>query len=186
MNPKREFYLAKTPTERLWYAVGVPYRYWRADPVQPAYLTIPCGDIAITGRVQQQWLKALQTPDTWQQPSLVIVGSTPTDATAMHVVMDVVKQMCAANLEVSIQAFGDTVAAPEDEDTVCAIGHNILPDLTPTRAQQIRDWVTHHNDKLCVLVVAGNPLEIALNRLHQDPNAVILLDDSRSTTVSRA
>lgn len=179
-RPNRERYLAKTKAQKQYFAAGIPYRYWKdEDKGPPPCMTIPTADDDVVTQPQQrQWLTELTDPAIWMQPLLMVIGSEPTDDTAMQVAMRAARQMVGAGTVINVHDFG-TEFQDGDEDVGVFFGYNLLPSMTHERAQKVRDWLIGHQDCLRVLVVAGNPMETAINILRVQPDAMVRLDDQR-------
>lgn len=178
-RPSRERFLARTKAQKLYFAAGIPHRYWKDEDAQPPCLTIPVEDDEVVTQPQQrQWLTELADPDLWSQPLLMVIGSEPTDDAAQQVAFAVARRMIDADTSITIQNFGSE-PSDEDEDTSVFFGYNVLATMTHDRAQQVRDWLVGHKDCLRVLIVAGNPLETAIQVLRVKPDAMVRLDDRK-------
>lgn len=182
----RERYLARTKSQKLAYAYGIPYHYWADDDSLPVFRSLDFGEGRgiVSSKQQQEWMQNLFVEGTWQRPYLVIIGSEPTDDAAMTLSMRLARAMIAKDVNLVVQNLGVLKPVEDDEETTVYFGHNVTTEMTNTRVQSVRDWVEAHPGTLRVLTVAGNPSDVTLNRLRVDPDAIFFLDDVKRKKTS--
>lgn len=176
--PSRDAERAKSKAEKRWYTAGIPYRYWR-DPlkderIQFNNLTIN-NDQIITRAQQQSLFDSMLRAPNWYRPSVIVIGSEPTDTEALALTIRLAKAMLVKGKDITMQDMGYRNIKETHDDSVAYFGYNVVGEMTWERKQRIRDWLSKFNDRLRILAVAGNPYETAVNQLRWEPEGVIYI-----------
>jgi len=175
---------ARTQDEKLWYAAGIPYRFWHDPLGHIRFKLIKYEEELTTPEVQEAAYEKLFESKSWRQPNLIAIGSVPTDKEATMLAIRIAKSLLKAGALITLQDMGYDNITETNDDAIVYFGYNILDELTIQRRQRIRDWLSWHDDKLRILVVAGDPLRFMLDTLRFEPNAVVFVDSSKQIKLS--
>jgi len=187
---------AKTPEQKGLYLAGIPYRYWGSDTKNVNFQKLSYRNDAKDGKskvevladVEQQkvWFNSLKKDKTlWRQPSVLVLGSSPTDYEAMAMMTVLVRRLLAWEKQVQVQNMADSDGHTFFQNPAAYFAYNLTEEIEEySRRARVRDWVVKHADTFRVLAVAGNPLNFALDTLHVRPDAACFVDGSKSLTLS--
>lgn len=183
----QDFYkIKKSDKNARLYSAGVPSRLWNENyTLNPSHFSFKGTkgkDTFIRDKTQKAWLDKLITKEVLQQPYLTGFGGAPTDEVALIAASRIIK----AALGLGLQAFMFDVASkefPDPKDQVIAL-YNITAESDYHRTQHVRDLISRNQDSFRMVVVAGNPGEVLLNKIKVVPQALFWFEGIPTRKVS--
>jgi len=176
------------PEERALWIMGIEPRYWKASLTElaPYGFTVDRKygkTVTVSKKAQVDIMKKIvETPEYLRYPTVVGIGSTPTEGYGMACAAAIAKIAVKNGLQVAVLDLGnmpdrqsnlDRYNRIKDADVV--IIHNISKESTPQRIQDARDWIKESCDRFCVYVVAGtDPLSFADIKLRRPVDACFM------------
>ena len=160
---------------------GIPQRYWHEQwGLTPTGLSYPKPGYdaenhpPIGTETQQEAMETLLKPEALAMPWRVGVGSDPTSDKAMAFACRIAKKALDKGKKVHFIDAGSPRWMHDVEDNEeLVVMYNLSPTAsTEERLMQVRDTLTRVSDRLCLLVIDGNP-GVYFNLLKFYKNALI-------------
>jgi len=177
----RDIGRVKTEEDRWFYAAGIPQQFW-ADDYELAPYPLLCTqadgsfkNLSSEGQLKHyNWLMDVERLRT--SSLLAVVGSSPTDAKAMVIACRFAKVAVLQWLG-GVHVFDvASYDAPTSKDQVVVMYNLSATAYTNERIMKVKDRVHAYQDRVCILVVAGNPHEYATKVLNIQPNVLFYFE----------
>jgi len=167
--------------ESAYYSAGIPSRYWHEEwNLTPTGLSYPRLGVdqgnhpPIGTDLQKQAMDDLLKPETFNTSWRVGIGSDPNGDKAMAFACRVAKKAVDLGKKIHFIDAGSPRWMHEVEDNEeLVVIYNLSPEAsTEERLMVVRDILIRVSDRLCILVVDGNP-GVYFNMLKFYKNALI-------------
>ena len=176
----QDFYRTKTDKERLYYAAGIPWRFWTHAAGAPSFRTATWGRGSIAANTQQKWFDRLWDREFLGKPYLFVFASEPTDEMALAQTFQFCKRvMRSPTVDGRLRRVNIVTAQTDlhlgNRQDVCDVHviHNVMAKSDSLRTTLVRDWVLRHDDAMRIVVVAGTPDDFRCS-YRVEPNGIFL------------
>lgn len=185
----QDFHRIRSDKHRLYYACGVPYRFWDEKPGEPTFTQATWGSSKATVKMQEDWFAKLVGGKPFTKPHLVLFASDPTDETALAHAFQLCKVVVreppreGVMRRIQIDVASEEIRA-DTHNATCDVFvlHNVLAKADRARVTVVRDWVKKHEDVFRLIVIAGTPDDFR-HTYGLEPNAIFMFGD---TTIQRS
>jgi hypothetical protein len=169
----------RTKVDQLYYAAGIPSRAWSNPKFKIEFKPIMGGEgdgeIKVGIKVQEEWYEDLINAKLFNEPYLVYLSSPDADGLSDRLGFEIMKAAVTANLQVQITNAGQIDSEIVDDENVFML-HNVFAEANKYRLQQIRDWITAHDDCFRLVVISGPcPYDFS-KMIYLKPDAMFKID----------
>lgn len=170
--------------DNFYRVAGVPkrYRYVKAiPPFKTMHAHVEGAVRRISDKQQEKWMtKVIEKPLIY--PYLMGISSSPTDAVAMEVAMNLFSKTLLQNPSNKIQfinvghvkTFSKLFDTEGEKRSSMVVLHNILEDSTTGRVQMTRDLITLFDETFVIVVVGTSDITAFFNRKIKHPVDTVL------------
>lgn len=183
-----DFHRIKTDHDRLYYAAGIPFRFWNEKPGEPTFTNATWAKSTIKPKQQAEWFEKLTEGKAFRKPHLVLFASDPTDETALAHMFQLCKRIVREPTKdntirrIQIEVASDDMRTDAHNATCEAFMlHNVLAKSDRSRVTTIRDWAKRNESAFRLIALAGTPDDFRFS-YGLEPNAIFMFDD---TTIQR-
>ena len=175
-NPDR--FLARTPTEKMLSAAGVPVHFWNTDLKRVKFRGSTFRGRKLSATATRSYLEADLREPPRRQP-IVVVASQPTDTGALYLAYGVMVQYGNIHsVPTAIINAAEDVPHFQDYPPFVLV-HNILDKATAERVEKVRDVLLRFPVAFRVVVLAGvaDPEKWLKSRVGIYPDLVVRVGD---------
>lgn len=180
----------RNKVDELYYMAGIPSRSWSTPKFKIDFKPIMGGEgegqIKVGVKMQEEWYDELLASKLFDDPYLVYLSSSDADGLSDRIGFEVMKAAITSNRCIQITNAGQIDQEVVEEENVFML-HNVFADANKYRLQQVRDWITAHDDCFRLVVISGPcPYEFS-KMIYLKPDAMFKIDrQSVKHTIGRS